>query len=365
MRNEVAFKIARFFYTPFRVLKERIVRRKMAIDIIERYKSAGKEIKKIFYFGIPEHNNLGDIAQTYCTEKWIKDNFSDYLLIEAKTRVTFDKKLNKFMDKVLSKEDIILFQSGYCTRHKNPDHLMHLHIAKYFPKSRLVILPQTVNLNNKRDINSTKMVFANCSRLSFITRDKLSYQFAKEFVEENKLECFPDIVTSLIGRIKLEGNRKGVMLCVRNDKEKYYSDKELKELVNKLKNIYEVLDISDTNSAKTAIEVFNDLEPEVIEKISQFRRYKCIITDRYHGTIFSLIANTPVIVIKTNDHKVISAVEWFNDLYHPYAVRLANNLEEAYKMAKEIRDNDIVLDNTDILYKKYYQYALFELISKK
>lgn len=46
--------------------------------------------------------------------------------------------------------------------------------------------------------------------------------------------------------------------------------------------------------------------------------YKVVITDRYHGTIFSLIANTPVIIIKSTDHKVTTGADWFKGIYDDY-----------------------------------------------
>ncbi|WP_082026255.1 polysaccharide pyruvyl transferase family protein [Prevotella pectinovora] len=43
--------------------------------------------------------------------------------------------------------------------------------------------------------------------------------------------------------------------------------------------------------------------------LQQFAKYQVVITDRYHGTIFSQIVNTPVIVISSTDHKLRSGVK--------------------------------------------------------
>lgn len=362
MKNDELFKVARFFFTPIRVTKEYFARRKMADEIMAKYVDISKADNKIFYFGIPEHNNLGDIAQTYCTKKWINENYPNHTLIEARTRATFDHKFNLFMKEVINQDDIIFFQSGYCTRYKNPDHLMHLHIANQFPSNKLVVLPQTVKLVNKQDINKTRDIFSKCKRLCFITRDTVSYGFAESFVDKHKLTCFPDIVTSLIGRVKTQSSRSGVLLCVRNDGEKYYSDSQLDGLLCELKRLFVTVDKTDTNSDKTAKEVFDNLEEEVFDKINQFARYECVITDRYHGTIFSLIANTPVIVIKTNDHKVTSALEWFKERYDRRAVNLANSLEEAVEIARMIKGENVTISNGDSLYKDYYEHGLKEIV---
>lgn len=363
MRNERLFRVIRFFFTPIRITREHFVRRTMSNEVIARNANLSKNQKKILYFGIPEHNNLGDIAQTYCTRMWIKENYPDRIVIEAKTRVTFDRKFDRYLNEILNDEDIILFQSGYCTRHNNPDHLMHLHIAKRFHRNILVVLPQTVKLDDKRDVLQTRKVFGNCERIRFITRDRLSYKKAESFVDKSKLECFPDIVTSLIGRVDIKSERNGVLLCVRNDDEKYYNVEELNRLKDKLCKIFERVDETDTNSHQDAATVFENLENEVHEKICQFAKYNCVITDRYHGTIFSLIANTPVIVIKTNDHKVTSAVEWFEGLYDKNAVQLAGSLEEAYEMARIINEGVSEIQNNSILFEQYYRTRLKDLVN--
>ena len=362
MKNETAFKLIRFFFTPIRMLREYSARKKMADEFIIKYSNVSKETRKVFYFGIPEHNNLGDIAQTYCTEKWLSECFPKHVIIEARTRVTFNRRFVKFIREIINYDDFILFQSGYCTRHNNPDHLMHLHIAKEFPRERIVVLPQTVKLDYRTDIEKTKKVFSGCSRLTFITRDSLSRDFAAEFIDQDRLECFPDIVTSLIGREEIRMNREGVLLCLRNDDEKFYSDDELDKLSDKLQRIFKTVFRTDTNSEKSTDEVFSHLRFEVTEKIKQFAQFECVITDRYHGTIFSLIADTPVIVIRTNDHKVTSALQWFSQRYVPQAVRYADSLDKALTFANEIHDKKFSIQNNDSLYKEYYQEKLRMLI---
>ena len=132
--------------------------------------------------------------------------------------------------------------------------------------------------------------------------------------------------------------------------------------MKKLEIDYDRVDRTDTNSSKSAIEVFANLEQEVIVKLRQFASYECVITDRYHGTIFSIIANTPVIVIKTNDHKVTSALEWFDGRYSEYSVQLADNLNDAYSYARKIKESHPIVVNDDSLYKEYYKDKLLEVV---
>ena len=49
----------------------------------------------------------------------------------------------------------------------------------------------------------------------------------------------------------------------------------------------------------------------------------------------SLVAGTPVIIIRTTDHKVTTGAEWFNGIYDDY-VYVAESLDEVYILAKQI-----------------------------
>ena len=115
--------------TPYRFIRERIIRRKLVNKAINEFSMFDNHKRTIFYLGIPEHNNLGDIAQTFCTCRWIADNYPCANLLKVRTKATHDRKFIQFLSKNMKQDDIILFQSGYCTRYKNPDHIMHKHIA--------------------------------------------------------------------------------------------------------------------------------------------------------------------------------------------------------------------------------------------
>lgn len=362
LKYEKLFQVIHFFFTPIRIFKEFLVRRQMAIQLIECYSELKKSNKKIFYFGVPEHNNLGDMAQTYCTRQWLKSNYPNYKVVEIRTRISFDKKFLEFVKKILGENDIFIFQSGYCTRDKNPDHLMHINIMKRFPEQKAVILPQTVKLKSKKEIQKTKDIFSACNHLLFIARDNISYEQARHFVCTKQLELFPDIVTSLIGRAHKNLEKEGVLLCVRNDGEKFYSNEEIDDVIQQLKTVVSVVDKTDTNSRLGVWETYKNLENIIYEKVESFRKYKVIITDRYHGTIFSLVADTPVIVIKTNDHKVTSGVDWFKGVYEENSVRLADSLNEAVLYAKDVLAKEELIINDDYFYRTYYKERLKERI---
>ncbi len=357
------YTVVKFLITPYRFIREKSIRRKLVNKAVEEYSTFDRSRQTIFYLGIPEHNNLGDIAQTFCTCRWINDNFHEANLLKVRTKATHDKKFIEFLSHSIRPNDIVIFQSGYCSRYKNPDHIMHKHIASCFPNARLVILPQTVKLLNQKDVLETKDIFSKCENLTFICRDKQSFESAKAFTTESQRELFPDIVTSLIGKFPVhQSKRSGALICVRNDDEKFYSDEEIKILRNKLIPVFGKVDIRDTNSNYSVQYTYDHLEEVIREMANDFAQYEVIITDRYHGTIFSLVANTPVVVIKTNDHKVVSAVAWFDGRFEPYAVQLSESIEQAYEMALDVHKIGVELCNKPIFFNEYYETKLFDVI---
>ena len=122
-------------------------------------------------------------------------------------------------------------------------------------------------------------------------------------------------------------------MCLRNDSEKFYSEQQISELQERLSDL-DTVSRNDTTISRNVSAETPSLPQIIDEYIKQLSTYKLIITDRYHGTILSLVANTPVIVIKTNDHKVRTGVEWFKGIYNDvvYVDDIMNVPEQAKKM---------------------------------
>ena len=94
-------------------------------------------------------------------------------------------------------------------------------------------------------------------------------------------------------------------------------------------------------------------EEEFQKKLQEFANYKLVITDRFHGTIFSLITNTPVIVLNSTDHKLSSGVNWFKGVYDDY-VHYCNNLDNVYEQVNKIYGKKIDVITTAYFQEKYY-----------
>lgn len=338
-----------FFRPPYRLITSisRDIHMQKETSRLANYK---KEEKKILYFGITEHSNLGDLAQYYCIQRWIKSNYPNIPSYEFEATTIVNKKAG-FLDQlesVLGDNDIIIFQSGYTTQDLGGVHdEMHRLVLDRFPNANVLMMPQTIFFQEEKNRLRTALSLNEGKHHLFLSRDRISYEQALKMFPDITNAMFPDIVTTLIGHYSFNHKRDGILICRRNDGEKFYEEEKILKLKNDLEQIT-CVSISDTTIKDSYKKIRKNLESYIESIIEDYSKYELIITDRYHGTIFSLAANTPVIVIQTNDHKVTGGLDWFKGVYDDHAM-LADSLEHAYVLAKSIMDT-----KPDSKLKPYY-----------
>ena len=163
----------------------------------------------------------------------------------------------------------------------------------------------------------------------------------------------PDAVTSLDGVLSdVNVNRKGVQFFLRKDIEKILSDDVINKVKFYLSKHYMQYNVSDTT---VPYEVKDEQrKQEVFSRLIMARKARLVITDRYHGLIFSVITRTPVIVFKSFDTKISSGVKWFkelewvhymdsNDLDNVFKIINKYCLYEEYKIKTMTKCKDIVI----------------------
>lgn len=318
---------------------------------------------KIFYIGIPVHKNLGDLAQGVCIRSWLKKHYPERTIIEIETGALVDTHfpLIRLLAKCYNKNDYIVFQSGYTTTdlggHSDE---MHRAVMEAIPDAKILMMPQTIFFEKKENQKKTSYVYNKMHNMLYLARDKVSYDMALNMFPDIKVQLYPDIVTTLIGKEEYTYERNGIMMCCRDDGEKFYSDEELAGLENRLKAICQ-LSRTDTTKDGNTKDIVRNAEKYIYEEIDKYAHYKLVITDRYHGTILSLAAGTPVIVLKTTDHKVTTGADWFTDCYKDY-IYSAKDLDDAYGIAEEVLKKDFEYKLDPVFEEKYYDIlpALFE-----
>lgn len=68
----------------------------------------------------------------------------------------------------------------------------------------------------------------------FADARRISYETARKLFHGIHLACFPDIVTSEIGRNCFDGKREGILFCMRNDAEQFYERGDVLQLIDRL-----------------------------------------------------------------------------------------------------------------------------------
>lgn len=332
-------------------------RRKLFNLKIKEIINAHQQGYRIIWYCCPAiHPNLGDLAQTSCTINWLQENYPNRLIIELPSR-DFYFNTNKFLDNLqnaIYPDDIIVFQSGYTMTGLHEHEAMRKIIINYFPAIRIVLLPQTIFYKEKKYAEWAIGVYKDRKNVLLLTRDRVSYEIAKSLFGSTQIVLYPDIVTTLIGKMTFTNIRNGILFCVRDDWERLYTKKDMNDLIQKLSTF------SYTERTDTTIKIQNTLDRKSIEKlviatIEKYSRYRVVITDRFHGTIFALAANTPVIVLKTTDHKVTIGAEWFQPYMTGY-IYVADNLSDAEKLTKQIFEKTYDYKIAYSFKEKYYDH---------
>lgn len=295
-----------------------------------------KNKKKILHLLTPTHGNMGDQAIAYATEKYLKENFREYEILEFYRDDIY--KYAETIKKLLNKDDLIFLIGGgnmgnlYIAEEKS-----RRFVIEKFLENKIISMTQTISFTRdnegKQELNKTKEIYNNHKDLTIIAREKYSFEIMKnEFINCKIIEN-PDVVLYLSDSFSDNiANRKNIMTCLRSDKESILGNQKqlfLDNLKSRYDNVFEYDTVINRYvDRSTRIEELNDM-------FSKFSTSKVVITDRLHGMVFCAITKTPCIVTKSLDNKVIGTYEWIKDLNY---IRLVDNLnfDEVEILMKEL-----------------------------
>lgn len=313
--------------------------------------------QNIYLFSNPVHSNLGDQAQTYCILRWFQEQYPDYNVICVPQKLCNTSLLNIIHQRITT-NDKIFVHSGYLIYDPHPELPFICNVITKFKEHQITILPQTINLESPAIKKNVTNTFNSHGNVKLLCRDEISYQKAVKEFNKCDIILFPDFVTSLIGNPEFQyGNtRHGVLFMLRNDGEKYYSDAELSHLMQRLSS--HGVSVGDTTIEKSFYAWKSNRERLIKKTLKKMASAKLIITDRYHGLIFSQVTSTPVIVIRSNDHKLSSGVNWFSPDIFKNNVTFANSLDEAYNIAEQILQTECITLNPPYFHQTIFNKPL-------
>lgn len=301
-------------------LREKIYRLYLSISLMKRSRKP-----RVFLFGVPYHANLGDWAQTVCITRWIHRYLPEYRIVYTSLDQDWRERLAQIR-RYIREKDILLMHSGYHLTDLYAEKSVYEEVARCFPDRIIRIMPQTVYFQDPAEAQACADVFNAHGNCIMLCRDQVSYKTGLTLFRKCRLHLYPDIVTSLIGVYRPSTHkRSGILFCIRNDKEAFYPREDIEKLAGDMSRKFAVSMSDTTKSIKLRVLKKN---PEAVlrRELEQFAKYEVVVTDRYHGTIFSLVAGTPVIVLSSSDHKLSSGVKWFPESFKDY-VFYADSLE--------------------------------------
>jgi len=263
----------------------------------------------------PELSNLGDQAQVVAIYKWLERNYPEYSIIE----INKDEVINcvhNFKMKVLPDDLIVLHSGGNLGDRGFWSETSRRKMIVNFPNNKILSLPQTINFRNtdkgQIELKRSKLIYNNHRSLTVVARDNESYKLANQYFEKCFTNKAPDFVlsydTSHLELEKVESNGKA-LFCLREDDESAISGEQRALLLGSCSLDYDVYDTTIPENIENS-QRLDKLE----EVLRMFAKYEYVVTDRFHGLIFSILCKKPTVVLKTVDHKLTSAFDWFDDV---------------------------------------------------
>lgn len=298
----------------------------------------------------PVHGNLGDHAIILAQKQLLQKNNEAILDLTTADLDKIEDISSKFIP---NKYSIIIPGGGSLGSLWPAEEYRIRNIIKNFSQHRIIIFPQTVTFDlvteeGRTFFEESKKVYSGHNNLTLFVREKKSFDFMKQYMPDVSTYLVPDIVTLLKVPLK-QHERCGILLCMRQDKEKNLSDSDMVKIGNALKSTYpnEKIEFIDTVMPYEINP--ENREKEVFDMLNTMSKAKLVITDRLHGMIFSAITNTPCIAFGNINGKVKGVYEWIKE----------NQYVKYVESVDEFRNDLSILD-----LEKVYKYNYNDIINE-
>lgn len=281
-----------------------------------------------FLLQVPEHGNLGDQAIALAIEQWLKRLDIKYFAAPAELT---DGKEAMYVKK-RTPQIYVVPGGGFLGSLWPDDENRFRRILRSFKSKRVIVLPQTITFDMTTDqgrsfFEESKKVYTSHPNLTIFVREKKSLNFMKEYMPTVDVRLAPDLVTTL-DIPNYDFIRSGILLCLREDKERNISSEETDYIHKLLSEKLPSEKIAFTSTVVDRAVRKRNRQKEVETKLSEFAHSKLVITDRLHGMVFAALTGTPCIALGNSNGKVKGVYQWIKGK-NPYVKYLdhIDNLE--------------------------------------
>lgn len=293
--------------------------------------------KPVILTDTPIHGNLGDQAIACAEVELLRDHDIDFVEITASS---IDHR--EWLYAALTPRDrtVLITGGGFLGSLWPNEELRVRRIVRAFKRQKVVILPQTVfyDLDAEKDrtlLAQAQVTYMNHPALTLLLRERISYEFVCQHMSDIHAMLVPDMAMYMEPKLP-SAERMGVLLCLRDDRERTMSENDREYIVQELQKHFMSFHES-TTVLERRVTRWNRTKV-LNEKLREFGEAELVVTDRLHGMIFSAITGTPCIVVNSRSPKVLGCYEWLRGLG---SVFFLNRIDEFPELvAKALKRGD-------------------------
>ena len=279
----------------------------------------------------PRLRNIGDQAQAVAILEWMAETFPEHAIIELDKDETIHLAL--FLKPFIRSSDIIVLHSGGNMGDRGMwSERGRRKLIQLFPHNKIVSLPQTIYFadteKGRRELQTSKYIYNSHPNLAIVARDQQSHLLAKDYFPSCDVTLTPDFVLRYQYSPADKNHNGKVLFCLRNDNESVLGSSERDALSALAGRDFDIFDTTIEHDIERA-----SRKEKLEETLRYFGQYEMIITDRYHGIIFSVLNLKPTVVLPTVDHKLTAAMKWFENVQF---VKLASTIEDVPECIEQL-----------------------------
>ena len=293
--------------------------------------------KTIWFFGSPSHGNLGDHMIAEGSLAFFYEYYPDVVIREI-PRDDAIRNLNEITEQIRP-EDMIFFIGGGNLGNYWPDNeKIRQEIIRRFPNNKKIVLPQSIQFTNddagKAALKEACEVYSD-QNLLLVCRGRASLEFAR-----SHFRCVSVMAPDMVMGCKVPAwwlsaaNRRGAVLCLRQDKERFLTDDDMSLIEKTLQGSFAPNEIRKTDMVRPKAVSPQNRRSELAKQYRLFSGAEVVITDRLHCMIFCAQTGTPCVVFPNDHHKITECYAWMADL--PY-IKLIEDVSDLSDAIQEVR----------------------------
>lgn len=339
---------------------------KLGISFFEykkRVSDIGKQCGVNLLVGTPLHKNLGDHLIALAERQYLHDiGIEQVIEIPLGVFWVFEEAIKKNKRQIAR---VFISGGGWMGNLWPEDEKAMLNMVAAFDDMPMVVFPQTIFWDSKKEFSNLmemeKSVMNGTSQMIFCAREKQTFDYVQKNYYKSKNLLLPDIALRYKRELRdVKKVPQQVGICLRSDVERTTNVLDLESLVCELKKRAKKTVALSTMANKNVSE--KKREDAVNECINEFASCSCIITDRLHGMIISVLAGVPCIVSDNKTMKVSGVYEtWLRKCNLVRMIDDKNTLDYVCDLVDELM---IINDGYEIDFNNEFDVLSEELFWK-